>query len=571
MFNLNRLFIIIIVCLFVVLFAPLLIKHYNLVHDPWIINDDQRAQIFEFYNEGGEWVFNGDYIVDYYKRAFFPPGFNVLYSFAGFLGDPLIFSKYLQEFLFVVFLIFLFLIGKDQGNILVGMLCLLCGFLSDYYLFSVAGGLPRAFSFPLIAGFCWGLISWKLWIIIPMLLLQLLFYPPSALPCCITFTVWLLFPHLTGMDTKRFNVKKRLFILALVGMLAFIIVLPNIISRSYGEKITYQNMHEYPEIGKNGRYRNHPYFVPPFPSLTKQALKTAEKSFSGNGFFKISDAGKKIILVLFGLMSLVGWAFLINQRKKACALLILLASGCLGYQIAIWLWPYLFIPERSIVYTFPIALHIGLVLGTIEFLKNVFQKIPLPKPDTAIAIASLILFIFMTAFLVDKNLPGKGLYSEHKRAEFYEYIKYNLPQSALLAGFPQDVDSIPLLSRKHILAGGETYRVHYTKYVLEMRKRTAAVIDAVFSDNVEAIKRLRDEFHVTHLVFNWLYYQPVYDKSGRYLGSYAPDLFAPHNTHLETLIRDVPLEKRALWRLAGDLEEKRIGTMGILDLSKLPE
>lgn len=292
MFILNRLFIIIVICLFVVLFAPLLIKHHNLVHDPWIINDDQRAQIFEFYHEGGEWIFNGDYIADYYKRAFLPPGFNVLYSMAGFLGDPLIFSKYLQEFLFLVFLIFLFLIGKDHDNFLVGMLCLLCGFLSFLYLDRVAGGLPRAFAFPLIAGFCWGLIRWNLWIVISMFLLQFLFYPPSVLPCFITFTVWLLFPRLTGMDTKKFNVKKRLFLLALVGMLAFILVLPLIIrSHSYGEKITYQNMHEYPEISPNGKEN-----VPPFPSLTEEALKTAENSFSGNGFFNISDGGKKILL-----------------------------------------------------------------------------------------------------------------------------------------------------------------------------------------------------------------------------------------------------------------------------------
>ena len=549
---------------------PLLIERHNLIHDPWIINDDQRAQIFEFYYEDGDRIFKGDYIADYYNQAFFPSGFSLLYSVAGFIGDPLVFSKYLQEFLFLVFLIFLFLIGKDHENFLVGMLCLLFGFLSVHYLGRMAGGLPRSFSFPLVAGFCWGLIRGKIWIVIPMFLMQFLFYPPSALPCCITFTVWLLFPQLTGMDTKKFDMKKRLFILAFVGIVALVLVLPHIIrSHSYGEKITYQNMHEYPEIGQNGRYRDNPFFIPPFPFLTKQIARTTEVSFSGNGLFNISERGKKILLVPLGLVSLVGWAFLIYRRDKACVLIVFLVSGFLGYQLAIWLWPYLFIPHRSVIHTLPIVLHIGLVFGVIEFFRNVFKKIRGSNQATAIGMVSLVLFIILSVFLVDKNLPIIGLSTERERADLFKYLGNNLPKTSLIAGFPGDVDSIPLLSEKRILVGKETYLVHYTKYVAEMRKRTSAVIDAFFSDTVESVKRLRDEFQVTHLIFNWKYYQPVYDENGRYAGLYIPNFFAPHDTLLETLVGEVPLEKRAILNIAGDLEEMRIGSISILDLSKL--
>ena len=75
---------------------------------------------------------------------------------------------------------------------------------------------------------------------------------------------------------------------------------------------------------------------------------------------------------------------------------------------------------------------------------------------------------------------------------------------------------------------------------------------------------------MTHLIFNWKYYQPVYDKNGRYAGLYIPDFFAPHDKYLETHVKDVPLEKRALFKIAGSLEEMRIGPVSILDLSKLP-
>ena len=275
--------------------------------------------------------------------------------------------------------------------------------------------------------------------------------------------------------------KKRLFILALVGIVALVLVLPHIIrSHSYGEKITYQNLNEYPEIGQNGRYRNNPHFMPPFPSLAKQGFKTAEISFSGKGFLNISERGKRILLVSVALVSLIGWAFLIYRRDKACVLIILLASGCLGYQLAIWLWPYLFIPQRSILYTIPIILHLGLVFGFIEFFRNVFKKIRGSNQATAMGIVSLVLFIILSVFLVDKNLPIIGLSSERERADLFKYLGNNLPKTSLIAGFPEDVDSIPLLSKKRILVGKETYLVHYTKYVSEMRKRTFAVIDAFF-------------------------------------------------------------------------------------------
>jgi hypothetical protein len=565
--NLNRLLLLLFTVFIVIHLGPLLIKHHQYLHDLWTINDDQRQQIFEFYYEEGNWLFKGDYISDYFKRVFLPLGFSALYSLAGLLGDPLIFSKYLQEILFISFLIFMFLIGKVQENSLVGILCLLSGFITVIYLDRISGGLPRAFSYPLMAGFLWGLIMGNMWIVIFMFLLQVLFYPPATLPCAITLAIWVLFPKLTGLNTKKIHLKRRLLLLALLGVLSIILVLPNIIrSYSYGESVTLNMIQEYPEKGPQGRFAKSD--IPPFPSLKTQIIKIVNISFSGNGILHIDKKEKNLLLLIIGFISSIGWLFLLYKRSKAIWLIIYFISACLAYKLSSLFYPYLYIPQRVLLYTVPLIVHLGLILGFVEFIKVFFKRKYVSKIDP-VRLATMFIFVVITFFLIDQNFPGAGLQNKQDNAKILNYLKDNLTDKALIAGWPTEVDDIPLLSKKKILVGYETYIVSHRYYVLEMRRRTSAVIDAYLSDEIKAIKRLRDEFNVTHLIVNWEYFQPVTSDRNQLPLFLAPSLFEPYQAKISELLNRVNPHKRAIFKLSKDIEEVRIGNISILDLRKI--
>jgi hypothetical protein len=102
-----------------------------------------------------------------------------------------------------------------------------------------------------------------------------------------------------------------------------------------------------------------------------------------------------------------------------------------------------------------------------------------------------------------------------------------------------------------------------------MRRRTSAVIDAYLSDDIESIKRLRDDFGVTHFILNLKYFFPIQqDNAGQSL-YITPTYFEPYQTQISTLLPRVYPYDRAVFKLRKVIEEKRIGNMSILNLSKM--
>ncbi len=538
---------------FIAVLGPPLIKHHKIVHDPWVINDDQRQQIFEFYREEGTPVFKDDYIANYYLDTNIPLGFSLLYSIAGYIWDPLEFSRYLQEVLFILLLLFLFLIGKTLGGSITGLLCLLAAFCSYIYLDRIAGGLPRAFSYPLVAGFLWGLLRRDLRLMALMLLLQALFYPPPLLPCGITFFFFLLFSKSLPLTTR-----KRFLILILTVTMAGAAVVPKIfpVSSQYGERITLSNMHLYPETGPEGRYG--PEDRPPFPSLAEQIIHSVKSSFTGSGIVR-ADTVIKGSLILLGAFGWILWML----RKRQVWILVFFLSASLAYELACLAYSYLHLPQRAFLYTLPILLHTGLVIGLYEVSRTVFVRIPTTKKIDSTILSAILVFLILIVFLIDRTFPGKGLYSEEGNKDLFLYIRNHIPKKAIIAGWPQDVDTIPLLSRRRILVGYETYQAFHTGYTLQMRKRASAVIDAYLSDDLEALRRLHTEFGVTHLLLNWYHFHvPPIE---------LPFFFAPHDKKVISLLSSVPLRERAVMKIYKKLEIARVGHFSILELSRLRE
>lgn len=95
----------------------------------------------------------------------------------------------------------------------------------------------------------------------------------------------------------------------------------------------------------------------------------------------------------------------------------------------------------------------------------------------------------------------------------------------------------------------------------QMRKRTMALFDAYFAQDQAPLRRLRDEFQVTHLVFETTHFPSHHRQK-------APKYFRPFDRAILARTRGVRAERYELLRLV-DQASFRSGSTVVLDLSLL--
>jgi hypothetical protein len=79
-----------------------------------------------------------------------------------------------------------------------------------------------------------------------------------------------------------------------------------------------------------------------------------------------------------------------------------------------------------------------------------------------------------------------------------------LPKRAVVAGWPTDTfDHMPLLTKRSALISHQMYQPYHTRMTRKMRERMRAVLDVYYqaeSPDLTALRRLRDDFRVTHFL-----------------------------------------------------------------------
>jgi hypothetical protein len=119
-------------------------------------------------------------------------------------------------------------------------------------------------------------------------------------------------------------------------------------------------------------------------------------------------------------------------------------------------------------------------------------------------------YVATLLFLLGGNVPSRigGSIDLRKQEKLFDYIA-GLPSDALVAGWPKGtMDRIPYAARRRGLVTMETHQAFHDAYLLEMRRRMRALIDAYFATSVEPIVALRDQFGVTHLVVERTHFGP---------------------------------------------------------------
>ncbi|MDL1969645.1 MAG: hypothetical protein LWW94_01490 [Candidatus Desulfofervidaceae bacterium] len=492
----------ILVCAYVVLALGIFSVNYyhQVLSNHYLVNDDDLAQIFYFYNVGHKSFSEVTPIARYYLDLL-PLGYKYFYKTVCSLGiDPIYFSKLLTAFLFLTTLFIAFALGYKLANFSGGLFLFTMVFICEGFFERMAGGLPRAFGYPTAFLFCYGIFAQNIWGIVLALVGSVLFYPPLT-PFMILYTSFIFFfPHrLNFLPLTKWPLSKRFFYLTFLGIVCLLIILPPLLkSRYWGPMLSTKEMQQMPEMQAGGRYD--PPDRTPSPSFF-QAMDIARyKVFR---IFNRPQQGEEIILTdrygsLFLLLCLLPYFICSPPSLTSLTALWLVLTGL--YEISAWFYPHLYIPNRFTLYFMPIFILEGIVFS----LKEGAKKLNINNSLASLVSLGLISIIGLT--YAPRGTRG-FVYDFKPIAPLYQTIQ-KLPEDAVIVGWPDPVlDAVPLFGHRPILAGYETYQLFHRHYLNMMRQRMKVTLKLLFTNNKSEFEKITHTYGIKYILFPRYIYQ----------------------------------------------------------------
>ncbi|RMG44358.1 MAG: hypothetical protein D6719_02025 [Candidatus Dadabacteria bacterium] len=486
------------------LYIPDIYTHIELGLNRYVFTDDVSQQIWPFYGYRLNRYIADDYIARYYL-ACFPFGYKLLYIASAFIFDPVSLSKALPYLLLIITAVFVALSVYKYTDFLSALFSVALLLSASIFMERMAGGLPRAFAFPLSAFLLYAVISDKRFTLLcAVTLLAALFYPPIAVLSGTLIAVLAVLPQ--SFIKHEIKLASRIRYVFFTGILTVTFLMPVYLGASaYGPTIKSSDTTNYPELGPGGRYG--PEDRPPWPALRETIRTNSSVLFSSSrlSVFKKTKEFLKdnhlycksyrflaILVLMAGLITA-----LVSPKLRAIPFLFLVTAAI--YRLSVEVSPYLYLPQRYTRYTLPVlTLFFLSVLPYLALNKFMPSKSSLKY----FLNATVLLFIYLLYGSNFHSAAGYNIRVSEPDTKLTTFIE-SLPEKSLVAGWPLGVTNyIPYLSKRAVLTSHETYQVFHAGYVSTMRTRTYALLKALCSRSEESIKNLQENFGVTHLVLD---------------------------------------------------------------------
>ncbi|WGV24465.1 hypothetical protein [Halotia branconii] len=464
----------------------------------YVVQDDAREYVFWMQRFINPELFPHDLIADYFK-SITPLGFAAIYKMMASLGvTPLLLSKILPICLGLITSIYCFRLCLEIFPVpLAGFISTLLLNQSLWFKSDLVSATPKAFVYSLLLAFLYYLLR-KSWLIICFIIvLEGLFYPPLIL-----ISLGILFMRSRG---------HYLWVLAILG-LAFIVMLPYAIaSVEFGPVVTASQAWKMPEFWPGGR---HPFFDP----------NPWQFWFIGQHSGILPPLMPPLIWLGLLLPLVVKYSSrfpLINLIKTQIKILpqIIIVSLTLFFA-AHTLLLKLFFPTRYTIHTLRIVMAIaaGIALTTVldSFLRVYQQKPQILQLILTVTLAVILLFY--------PNFSGRFPTTDYRQSGEVSLYKFLLqqPQDILIATLADEADNIPTFAQRSILVGREYALPFHLGYYSQIRQRTSDLIDAQYSQDLVAAKKLIKKYQISFWLVENTAFQPEYLTKKTWLQSFQP-------------------------------------------------
>jgi len=450
--------------LIVISLAISIYTQWPALSSPYVINDDVRQLIYWMGRFHDPQLFNNDIYVQFSSYVT-PLGFKWLYYVLTFFMDPVFTGKLLSIFLFVLSAIFLYKLGEVIQSRYTGIFLFLLFCCYPVHIERFAGGLERAFAFPLLILFLFYLQQFKIKECAFTLALQILFYPAIFLISffCLIFT--LLFTPKKA--SEYFNDKKSIMRILLPIIILCIFLIYKFISKPefLGSLTDIQTILSNQSSMVYGRS----------PSLpVKSIFFVAQELLFSHKFF--------FFALPFYLMALI---YDIFQKKsysshKYKITFFLLFSSILAYLLARSFLLKLYFPIKYVEYSLPLVSLIIIACAAGFIIRIINSR--------WMRVVFLVIFVFFAhLFYVDSIKPGIGCEIDQRRqVPLFTYIGA-LPKDSLILANPYLSDDVSCFSRKKVFVKYELSHPWFNDYAKIIQQRLIDFYLVYFSESGEEI------------------------------------------------------------------------------------
>jgi len=536
---------------------------YEGFFNPYIINGDVPQHIYWMQQFRDSELFKNDLLTEFAK-SIQPWGAVFVYRLFASVIEPLFLCKILPVVLCAISSVYLFKLLRHLAGPLAGLIGAALFLVMPVFQGVLAGGTPRAYSYPLIISFLYFLSRRDYFKTAVVLVLQPLFYPSVFFICGLTFFLTLLGDR-SAVVLQLQLIKVRWFIVSVVIGISILGAKYILASNSdLGGIVTKQQVENWPELGVNGRYAIIP--TSPIHSALMQQTRATLMSFITESplYFasrlvrpdsvhpgQIKDLLALICPFVFAALTLF---VLLESRKGqfriSAELIYLFIASLVMYVAADWLFLRLWLPARYIQYSIPLIIVMILSIAMMTLIDKL-------RPVSVRNICACALLIVLGLhFDLNKNV---GMDDQSANQELFKYME-TLPKDALIAAHPATADYIPTFSRRKVFLNYELSQPYVDKYWFAIRARTFEFFDAYYSSDGSEILRFCAKHNIDYLVVDRRHFSPTYLKAKKVY-------FEPFNSYIKELM--AKQARYAILDLPGKHTELPGGLIFVIDVRRL--
>ncbi len=430
----------------------------------YIVNDDVRAALFVIPKFNDPSLFQNDILADHALAGIgSTKAVQLLYSTLDKFIDFILITKILPIILFLVSLIFFYLTSKQLFKKETAFISSILFTLFSWSLQLFSGGLSRSFFLPLLIIFLYFFLKDKDIPTLTTIIISSFLYPPSTLIMLLTYSLTFVNKNLIQ------NIKSKKFIYLLITALLSVLIISNLSvqkSKEIGSFYSFKEviqMEEFQVAGKIPVLNGIVSIIKPYNTGIKASL----------------TKNPIIVLILLSIISMfIQTSSKLNKKLKIFAL-----SGLILYFLSFILLFKIYIPIR---YLLPVYLFL------IFFISSRINKFNFDLKKL-ILISLLLFLIFVPHLRRDLTIC--------QDQDIYNFIS-TLPKDSLIAGYPKDLDCIPLFSQRSVLINDELNIPFAKNYYEKIKVRLIDLFSAYYSDKETDIKELCKEYNLTHILVN---------------------------------------------------------------------
>ena len=478
--------------------------YYFVFSQEYIVQDDVRQHIVWLQRFIDPDLFPQDITSEYFY-SLAPLGFKSLYILLAKLGiSPLLLALLLPPILAIITTIYIYLFTLKILPIPIAG-CLSSLFINQLMWLNddLVSATPRAFVYPLFAGFLYYLAKKEIIPCLIVMLLQGLFYPHILLIEMAILSLRLLI--IKNIFTIKFFSKKQPYIWWIAGLIVTAIALYPITQKppELAITVTAEQMRQMPEFNLGGR-----------------------TAFFGGGWFKYWFTGSSgLSLPSFPTVVWLGIVlpWLLSTKLSITKLITnkidilkqVTIASLLMFFLAHILLPKLHLPSRYTYHTlqFVLAISAGIVLTILLDLAKTWigkkQQFSLKEK-----IKITIVVIFAIAVVIFPAIPFvfTDWFQNWKvgtAPEIYQYLAQQ-PKDILVASLSEEANNIPAFSQRSILVGGEFAMPYHPSYYNQIKQRTVDLLQAQYSFNINVVHSFIEKYGIDYWLLDSNAFTPEY-------------------------------------------------------------